>query len=130
MKNQKHILVIRLSAMGDVAMTAVVIKAFVAQNPDTKITMLSRAFLKPIFEDIPNVNFYAADTKGKHKGILGIYKLYKELKTLNIDAVAIPISLFSVFPIILTKFWLRVLAGANVSFDKSIVYPNSRKTSA
>lgn len=88
MKNQKHILVIRLSAMGDVAMTAVVIKAFVAQNPDTKITMLSRAFLKPIFEDIPNVNFYAADTKGKHKGILGIYKLYKELKTLNIDAVA------------------------------------------
>lgn len=88
MKNQKHILVIRLSAMGDVAMTAVVIKAFVAQNPNAKITMLSRAFLKPIFEDIPNVNFYAADTKGKHKGILGIYRLYKELKNLNIDAVA------------------------------------------
>lgn len=88
MKNQKHILVIRLSAMGDVAMTAAVIKAFVAQNPDTKITMLSRAFLKPIFEDIPNVNFYAADTKRKHKGILGIYRLYKELKNLHIDAIA------------------------------------------
>jgi ADP-heptose:LPS heptosyltransferase len=88
MKNQKHILVIRLSAMGDVAMTAVVVKVFVAQNPNIKITMLSRAFLKPIFKDIPNVNFYAADTKGKHKGILGIYRLYKELKNLNIDAVA------------------------------------------
>lgn len=85
---KKNILVIRLSAMGDVAMTAVIIKAFLEQNPDTKITMLSRAFLKPIFDDIPNVNFYAADTKGRHKGILGIFRLYRELKTLKIDAVA------------------------------------------
>ena len=74
--------------MGDVAMTAVVIKALLDQNPDVKITMLSRSFLKPIFEDIPNVDFYAADTTGKHKGILGIFKLYKELKKLHIDAVA------------------------------------------
>jgi ADP-heptose:LPS heptosyltransferase len=88
MKNQKNILAIRLSAMGDVAMTAVVIKAFLEQNPNVKITMLSKAFLKPVFEHIPNVNFYAADTANKHKGIFGIYKLYKELKELNIDAVA------------------------------------------
>lgn len=88
MENQKNILVIRLSAMGDVAMTAVVIKAFLEQNPKIKITMLSRAFLKPIFEDIPNIEFYTADTNGKHKGILGIFKLYRELKKLNIDAVA------------------------------------------
>lgn len=85
---KKHILAIRLSAMGDVAMTAVVIKAFVKQNPNVKITVLSKSFLEPIFEDIPNVNFYSADTTNKHKGIIGIYKLYKELKQLNIDAVA------------------------------------------
>lgn len=84
----KHILAIRLSAMGDVAMTAVVIKTFLEQNPNVTITVLSKAFLQPIFEDIPNVNFYAADTKGKHKGILGIYKLYKELKSLKINAIA------------------------------------------
>tara|TARA_B100000809_G_scaffold4361_1_gene4621 strand:+ start:41705 stop:42739 length:1035 start_codon:yes stop_codon:yes gene_type:complete len=88
MKNQKNILAIRLSAMGDVAMTAVVIKAFLEQNPNVKITILSRAFLKPIFENISNVDFYAADTNGKHKGVFGIFKLYKELKTLQIDAVA------------------------------------------
>lgn len=88
MKNQKNILVIRLSAMGDVAMTATVIKAFLKQNPSVRITMLSRSFLKPIFEDIPNVDFYAADTTGKHKGILGLFKLYRELKKLNIDAIA------------------------------------------
>lgn len=88
MKNQKNILVVRLSAMGDVAMTAIVIKVFLEQNPNTKITMLSKAFLKPIFEDVPNVDFYLADTNGKHKGILGIFKLYRELKKLHIDAVA------------------------------------------
>ncbi|WP_152286060.1 glycosyltransferase family 9 protein [Flavicella marina] len=88
MENKKHLLVIRLSAMGDVAMTAIVIKAFVAQNKNAKITVLSRAFLKPIFDDIPNVDFYVADTNGRHKGVFGIYKLYRELKKLQIDAVA------------------------------------------
>jgi len=84
----KHILVIRLSAMGDVAMTAVVIKALIAQHPNVKVTVLSRAFLEPLFKDLPNVNFYNADTTGKHKGLKGIYTLYRELKTLHIDAVA------------------------------------------
>ena len=69
-------------------MTVPVIRAFVQQNPSIKITVLSRAFLKPLFSDINNVNFYAADVAGKHKGFLGLYQLFKELKTLNIDAVA------------------------------------------
>ncbi|MEN8187673.1 MAG: glycosyltransferase family 9 protein [Bacteroidota bacterium] len=88
MNNPKHILVIRLSAMGDVAMSVPVLKAFTSQNPDVKITVLSRAFLKPMFEDIKNVDFYAADVDGKHKGVFGLFKLSKELKTLDIDAVA------------------------------------------
>lgn len=84
----KHILVIRLSAMGDVAMTVPVLKAFSLQYPDVKITVLTRAFFKPFFRDIDNVTIHVADVKGKHKGIFGLYKLSKELKKLNIDAVA------------------------------------------
>jgi len=86
--SSKHILVIRLSAMGDVAMTIPVIKAMTRTYPNVKITVVSRAFLKPIFQNIPNVAFYTADVKGKHKGIFGLYKLYKELRKLNIDLVA------------------------------------------
>jgi len=86
--SSKHILVIRLSAMGDVAMTVPVIKAMIRTYPTIRITVVSRAFLKPIFDNIPNVSFYTADVKGKHKGILGLYKLYKELKALHIDVVA------------------------------------------
>ena len=84
----KHILVIRLSAMGDVAMSVPVLKALTEQHPDVKITVLSRPFLKSLFEDIDNVKFYAAHIENKHKGVLGLYRLFKELKKLEIDAIA------------------------------------------
>jgi ADP-heptose:LPS heptosyltransferase len=88
---KKHILVIRLSAMGDVAMLVPVIQALFQQNDNVKVTVLSRAFLKPIFDkEISglDVQFVIVNTKGKHKGILGIYKLFKELKSLQINAIA------------------------------------------
>ncbi len=87
-KSVSHILVIRLSAMGDVAMSVPVLRAFTKQNPAIKITVLSRAFLKPFFKDLENVDFYNVDVKGKHKGILGLYRLSKDLRQLNIDAIA------------------------------------------
>lgn len=87
-RDVKHILVIRLSAMGDVAMMVPVLKAFSAQHPNIKITVLSRVLFKPMFDDIENVNFYVADIKGKHKGFFGLWKLSKALKALKIDAVA------------------------------------------
>ncbi len=95
-KKPKHILVIRLSAMGDVAMTVPIIRQFVKQNQGVSITVLTRKLFEPFFRDIENVKVYAADVKGKHKGISGLYKLSKELKELHlqdplsskIDAVA------------------------------------------
>ncbi len=69
-------------------MTIPVLRVFVNQNPNVKITVLSRAFLKPLFDDIPNISFYVADVEGVHKGILGLKKLSNELLELNIDAVA------------------------------------------
>lgn len=84
----KHILVIRLSAMGDVAMTIPVLRAFTEQYPNVKLTVLTRAFFTPFFQDLPNVSVFPAEVKGKHKGVYGLYKLSKELKSLNIDAVA------------------------------------------
>ena len=74
--------------MGDVAMSIPVLRALIVQNPDVKITVLSRSFLKPMFENLPNVNFYTADVDGKHKGFFGLLQLSKELKTLKIDAIA------------------------------------------
>ena len=84
----KHILVIRLSAMGDVAMMIPVLRAFVNKYPEVKLTVLTREFFTPFFRDLTNIEVYAIDVKEKHKGVKGLYKLSRELKTLNIDAVA------------------------------------------
>lgn len=69
--------------MGDVAMTVPVIKAFVNQHPNVKVTFVSKGFLKPLFEDIKNVSFVTAQVNKEHKGFLGLFKLYKELKQLE-----------------------------------------------
>lgn len=84
----KHILVIRLSAMGDVAMTVPVLRAFVKQYPGVNLTVLTRAFYKPFFKDLPNVEVFVADVKGVHKGVVGLFRLSKTLKKQGVDAVA------------------------------------------
>ena len=83
-----HILVIRLSAMGDVAMTVPIVSALVQQYPSVKITILTAGFFKPMFSQFPNVNIHIAEVKERHKGVWGLWKLYKELKALNISKVA------------------------------------------
>ncbi len=88
MSKPKHILVIRLSAMGDVAMTVPVLRAFTQQYPNVKITVLTRDFFTPLFRDLKNVTVFHADVKGKHKGLVGLYKLSRELKKEKCDAIA------------------------------------------
>ena len=78
----------RLSAMGDVAMTVPVLRAFVNQYPDVKITVVSRPFFKPFFEGIPNLSFFAFDEKERHKGFFGLLRLFQDLKALQINAFA------------------------------------------
>jgi ADP-heptose:LPS heptosyltransferase len=78
-----HILVIRLSAMGDVAMTVPVLRALTHQYPELRITVLTRAFFKPFFRDLNHVKVFSADLKGKHKGVYGLYNLARELNKGN-----------------------------------------------
>ena len=78
----------RLSAMGDVAMTVPVLRAFVKQYPSVQLTVISRPFFKPFFNGIPNISFFAFDEKERHKGVAGLLRLFQDLKKLNIDAFA------------------------------------------
>ncbi|MFH6934077.1 glycosyltransferase family 9 protein [Flavobacterium sp. FlaQc-30] len=78
----------RLSAMGDVAMTVPVLRAFVKQYPEVKLTVISRPFFKPFFYGIPNLNFFAFDEKERHKGFLGLVRLFKDVSKLKVDAFA------------------------------------------
>ena len=74
--------------MGDVAMTVPVLRALVLQHPDVKVTVVSRPFFQPFFDGIPNVNFFGVDLKERHKGFLGLLRLFSDLRKLQIDVVA------------------------------------------
>ncbi|WP_234387085.1 glycosyltransferase family 9 protein [Aquimarina sp. Aq78] len=85
---ETNVLVIRLSAMGDIAMTVPVLRIFRATYPDVKLTVLTRKFFEPIFSDIENLEVYHADVDNKHKSFIGLTRLSNELCKQKIDAVA------------------------------------------
>jgi ADP-heptose:LPS heptosyltransferase len=87
--SNQRILVIRFSALGDVVMTVPVVKAFLSAHPRAEIIMLSDARMADLFQDIDRLVFVGADLKHKHKGLIGIYRLFQQLKkTHQFDLVA------------------------------------------
>lgn len=74
--------------MGNVAMTVPVLRAFSLQHPEVKITVVSRPFFEPFFKGINNLTFFGIDLKERHKGFLGLWRLFLDLRKLQITAVA------------------------------------------
>jgi ADP-heptose:LPS heptosyltransferase len=83
----KKIIIFRFSAMGDVALLLPVVLNAIKQNPDLKITIVTREKFKIFFEGHPGVDVFTADFDKKHKGILGLFKLFQELNELSPDFV-------------------------------------------
>lgn len=89
MKRREHILVIRFSALGDVAMAVPVVYSLAKEYPDLRITVLSRPFARPLFVHLaPNVGFMEADLKREYHGIKGLNALYRRLTAKNFTAIA------------------------------------------
>ena len=85
----EHILIIRFSAMGDVAMVVPVVYSLATQYPDLRITVLSRSFARPFFDDLaPNVDFMEADLKGEYHGVKGLNALYRRLTAKQFTKIA------------------------------------------
>ena len=86
---KEHILVIRFSALGDVAMVVPVVWALANQYPDIRITVLSKGFARTFFENLaPNVNFMEADLNKEYHGVRGLNALYRRLVAKQFTKVA------------------------------------------
>lgn len=84
------LLVIRFSALGDVAMSIPVISSLAARYPRLEITVLSRPFMQPLFAGLSSrIRFKGVDVS-RYKGIGGLYRLFRQLETEEgkYDAVA------------------------------------------
>ncbi len=81
-------LVIRLSAIGDVAMTIPVIYSAARENPEDHFTVLTHHFLVSLFLNRPgNVSVIGVDTKGKEKSLAGLLRLAWKLSGMKFDYV-------------------------------------------
>jgi ADP-heptose:LPS heptosyltransferase len=83
---RNKILVIRLSAMGDVAMTVPVLDSL-ARKEDVELYMLTPKAFAPMFASVPNLTIIPFDktTSGNFSGII---RLFSELKKYHFDFVA------------------------------------------
>ena len=102
----------RLSALGDVAMTIPQIYSVCQAYPDTTFVVLTQRVASSLSMYAPiNLQVYIADVKARHKGVAGLWLLYKELSALGIDAVA------DLHDVLRTKILRRLfrMAGKTVS---------------
>lgn len=84
----KHILVIRLSAIGDVAMTIPVIYSAARSNPSARFTVLTQAFLIPLFMNRPtNVELIGINTQTTERQLPGLLRFLSALSRYDFDTV-------------------------------------------
>ncbi len=86
-KIPRNILAFRFSALGDVAMTAPVIREFLSEYKDSKVCMVSRKEYAALFEGIDRLQFYGVDLDD-YDGFFGLRKLAKEISSeIDYDAI-------------------------------------------
>lgn len=85
----EHLLIIRLSAIGDVAMLVPVVASLAKQYPNLRITVLSKPFARALFENMsPNVGFMEFDLTKDNHGIHSLNTLYRRLVAKRFTAIA------------------------------------------
>jgi ADP-heptose:LPS heptosyltransferase len=111
-----RLLVIRTSAMGDVALTTPVLSALTRQYPDSDVLLLTRQSFKPFFYSIERLKLFYADLGGRHKGLSGLLRLFRDITgTGRIDIV---IDLHDVLRSRVIRFLFRLKGIPSYVIDK------------
>ncbi|MFY1613649.1 glycosyltransferase family 9 protein [Macellibacteroides fermentans] len=117
-----NILVIRLSAIGDVAMTIPVLYNAAKSNPKDSFTVLTQSFLIPIFINRPdNVKLIGINTKGPEKSLTGLLKFASALVQYDYDLV------LDLHDVIRTKILCSLF---RMKRTKVVVYKKDRRARA
>ena len=98
-------LILRFSSLGDVAMTNPVIRCLEKKYPNNKFIYVTRPKFKPLFEEFKNVEIFELDLKKRHKGFLGVLRLFIDLIKLRPSRVA---DLHSVLRTNILSFLFRI----------------------
>lgn len=88
-RSVSHLLVVRFSSLGDVAMAVPVVDTLARRYPALRITMLSRPSAAPLFSYMPsNVAFRGIDLQSGYPGAGGVRRMFGELVADGVDGLA------------------------------------------
>lgn len=114
--SMKNILVLRFSAMGDVALMVPVIRSLVAEHKDVEVTIVTRPRFAPFFAGIERVLVFDADVDHKFKGFFGIRQLFRALiLKKNFDVV---IDLHDHIRTVILRNLFKIFGKRVIVFDK------------
>ncbi|MCB1175498.1 MAG: glycosyltransferase family 9 protein [Leptospiraceae bacterium] len=82
-RTNQRLLVLRFSAMGDVALLAPVLTAMASQYKGLSITLVTRNAFAAFFTNIPGLQVIGVNLKDHYRGVYGLYRLYRELRKLG-----------------------------------------------
>ncbi|NLA15897.1 MAG: glycosyltransferase family 9 protein [Bacteroidales bacterium] len=103
---QTHVLCLRFSALGDVAIAAVVLKAYAQENKEVQFTFAGPPIPAPLFEGLANLAYLPLDRKQP------VRLLLRQLKTVNPTHIADLHSVLRTF-LLRTAFFFK---GVPVTF--------------
>ena len=114
--NIKHILIVRLSAMGDVAMLPHALRAFQEVYGSVKVTVVTKELFKPFFKDL-NVDFFIPQSEELDGGVRGILRMVNRASLLRVDAIV------DVHDVVRTKIfraalWLQGVRCSHIKKDR------------
>jgi ADP-heptose:LPS heptosyltransferase len=111
-----RLLVIRTSAMGDVALTAPVLKGMREQYPEIEIVVLTRTAYKPFFSSVPGLVYFFPDLKKRHKGFTGLIRLFRDMNRQS--EINYVIDLHDVLRSKLLRFFFQLTGVRSAVIDK------------
>lgn len=82
-----RVLITCFSSISNVAAIVPQLYGLTCDYSEHEFIVLSRSFLRPLFDKLNNVTFVGGDIRGAHKTPMGVYRLFKELKAMRPDVV-------------------------------------------
>ena len=98
-------LILRFSSMGDVVMTIPIIRCLQKKYPENKFIFVTRPKFTPFFKEFNNVETFEIDLKKRHKGFLGLFRLFSDLRKINPKQI---VDLHSVLRTKIVTFLFRI----------------------
>ncbi len=108
-------LILRFSSMGDVVMTIPIIRCLQKKYPENKFIFVTRPKFTPFFKEFNNVETFEIDLKKRHKGFLGLFRLFSDLRKINPKQI---VDLHSVLRTKIVTFLFRIFFVKVSSIDK------------